>query len=256
MTTAETSHLAQMAEEATRRGAVRRPPSSVPATRSSRSLRATGWGRAAAPGRGRRASRRRPALANSEVAHDSPAPPRSWMPATSPAANSSRVHSISSFSMNGSPTWTLGRFGRSRSRSKVSLASTLTPPMPSPPVAAPYKITRLPSPGRLGQMQILVPQNADAQGVDQRVAGVRPVEDHLAADVRQAQAVAVAADAGHDPGQHPRRVGGVERPEPQRIHHRDRTGAHGQDVADDARRPRWPPPDRARRSWGGCAIRS
>ena len=77
-----------------------------------------------------------PALASSEVAQDSPAPPRSWMPATSPAANSSSVHSISSFSMNGSPTWTLGRL-LGRSASKVSLASTLTPPIPSPPVAAP-----------------------------------------------------------------------------------------------------------------------
>ena len=85
-----------------------------------------------------------PALASSEVAQDSPAPPRSWMPATRPAWNSSSVHSISSFSMNGSPTWTLGRRaelveGQSDSSvaSKVSLASTLTPPIPSPPVAAP-----------------------------------------------------------------------------------------------------------------------
>ena len=63
------------------------------------------------------------------------------MPATIPAANSSRVHSISSFSMNGSPTWTLGRLAGpelpSADWSKVSLARTLTPPMPSPPVLAP-----------------------------------------------------------------------------------------------------------------------
>ena len=58
------------------------------------------------------------------------------MPLTSPAANSSRVHSMSSFSMNGSPTWTLGRLA-GPVLSKVSLARMLTPPMPSPPVLAP-----------------------------------------------------------------------------------------------------------------------
>ncbi len=77
-----------------------------------------------------------PALASSDVAHESPAPPRSWMPLTSPAANSSRVHSMSSFSMNGSPTWTLGRLAGPVS-SNVSLARMLTPPIPSPPVLAP-----------------------------------------------------------------------------------------------------------------------
>ena len=77
-----------------------------------------------------------PALASSEVAHDRPAPPRSWMPVTSPCSNSSRVHSISSFSMNGSPTCTLGRLVGPVSVN-VSLASTDTPPIPSPPVRAP-----------------------------------------------------------------------------------------------------------------------
>ena len=47
--------------------------------------------------------------------------------------------------MKGSPTWTLGRLAGPVS-SKVSEASTLTPPMPSPPVRAPYRITRLPTP--------------------------------------------------------------------------------------------------------------
>ena len=79
-----------------------------------------------------------PADASSDVAQESPAPPRSWMPLTSPAANSSSVHSMSSFSMNGSPTWTLGRLaGPPVAASKVSLARMLTPPMPSPPVLAP-----------------------------------------------------------------------------------------------------------------------
>ena len=92
-------------------------------------------------------------------------------------------------------------------------------------------------PGRLGQVQVLVPQHADAEGVDQWVAGVARVEDGLPADVGEAQAVAVAADPGHDPRQHPVGVVGLERPEPQRVHHRDRAGAHREDVADDAADP-------------------
>ena len=84
------------------------------------------------------------------VAHERPAPPRSWMPATTRAANSSRVHSIRSFSMNGSPTCTLGRLVGPVAVN-VSEASTLTPPMPSPPVRAPYKMTWLPSPDALAR---------------------------------------------------------------------------------------------------------
>ena len=87
---------------------------------------------------------------------------------------------------------------------------------------------------RLGEVQVLVAEHADAQGVDERVAEIGLVEDRLAADVRQAEAVAVAADAGDDPGQHPVGVGRVEGAEPQRVHHRDRAGAHREDVADDA----------------------
>ena len=72
------------------------------------------------------------------------------MPVTMPAANSSSVHSMSSFSMNGSPTWTLGRFA-GPSAANVSDASTLTPPMPSPPVRAPYSTTWLPTPVALAR---------------------------------------------------------------------------------------------------------
>ena len=89
-------------------------------------------------------------------------------------------------------------------------------------------------PARLGEVEVLVAQHADAQRVDERVAEVRRVEDRLAADVGQAQAVAVATHAGHDPGQHPVGVRGVERAEAQRVHHRDRTRAHREDVAHDA----------------------
>jgi hypothetical protein len=86
-------------------------------------------------------------------------------------------------------------------------------------------------------VEVLVPEHADAEGVDQRIAGVRRVEDRLAADVGQAEAVSVTADAGDDPGQYPVGVIGVERTEAQGVHHRDRPRAHGQDVADDPADP-------------------
>jgi hypothetical protein len=82
-----------------------------------------------------------------------------------------------------------------------------------------------------------VPHDADAQRIDQRVAGVALVEEQLAADVGQAQAVAVAADPGDDAGQHAGGVGGVGAAEAQRVHDGDRAGAHGEDVADDAADP-------------------
>ena len=76
--------------------------------------------------------------------------------------------------------------------------------------------------------------HADAERVDERVAEVAGVEDGLAADVRQAEAVAVAADARDDAGQDPLGVLGVERAEAERVHHGDRPGPHREDVADDA----------------------
>ena len=156
------------------------------------------------------------------------------MPATTPAPNSSSVHSISSFSMNGSPTWTLGRLAGPCRTSNVSDASTETPPMPSPPVRAPYRIDLVADPRGVREVQVLVSEHADAQRVDQRVADVGAVEHDLAADVRQAEAVAVAADAGHDAGQHAAGVVGGERAEPERVHDGDRPGAHREDVAHDA----------------------
>ena len=91
-------------------------------------------------------------------------------------------------------------------------------------------------------------QHSDAERVDERVAAVGRVEDHLAADVGQAQAVAVAADPGDDAGQHAPGVLGVGRAEPQRVHHRDRPGTHRHDVAHDAA-------DTGRRTLVGLDVR-
>ncbi|MPM85353.1 hypothetical protein SDC9_132432 [bioreactor metagenome] len=93
-----------------------------------------------------------PAEASSEVAQDRPAAPKSWIEVTTPAAKSSRVHSISSFSMNGSPTCTAGRLPSPPS-SKVSEARIEAPPMPSPPVRAPYMMTLLPTPVALANFR-------------------------------------------------------------------------------------------------------
>ncbi len=83
-----------------------------------------------------------------------------------------------------------------------------------------------------------------AQGVDQRVPQIRRIEDDFPADRRQAQAVAVAADARDHPGQHPRRVGRVGVAEPERVEDCDRPGTHSQDVADN-------PADASRRTLVG-----
>ena len=76
--------------------------------------------------------------ADSLTAHVIPAPPRSWRPSNSPWRISSSDTSISSFSANGSPICTEGRDASAPS-SRVALASTETPPIPSRPVAAPYR---------------------------------------------------------------------------------------------------------------------
>ena len=71
----------------------------------------------------------------SEVAQVSPAAPMSWMPTTAPVASTSRQASSSTFSMNGSPTCTVGRF--SSLPSPNSAEAMVAPWMPSRPVLAP-----------------------------------------------------------------------------------------------------------------------
>lgn len=86
----------------------------------------------------------------------------------------------------------------------------------------------------IGEVQVLVAEDADRERVDERVALVDGVEVRLAADVGQAEAVRVEGDAGdhavHDAGG----VGVVDVAEAQGVHHGDGAGAHRDDVADDA----------------------
>ena len=143
-TVASTSHLRQIAMNASTS-----PGSTTAIMRSCDSLMRISSGLSEGSRSGTRSSSTcmppSPAAASSEVAQEMPAAPKSWMPVTSPAAKSSSVHSMRSFSMNGSPTCTAGRFDGFVA-SNVSLARIEAPPMPSPPVAAPYMITWLPAP--------------------------------------------------------------------------------------------------------------
>ena len=145
---------------------------------------------------------------------------------------------MSTFSMNGSPTCTEGSFLRPgaplSSPPNVSDASTDTPPMPSRPVRAPNRMILLPVPDANARCRSSLRSTPDAERVDQRVARIGGVEHGLTADVRQAERVAVPADAADDAVDDAAGVGCVGRAEPQLVHHRHRAGAHGHDVAHDA----------------------
>ena len=72
----------------------------------------------------------------SKLEQVSPAAPMSWMPTIAPVFIASRQASSSSFSVNGSPSCTVGRFA-SVSSSNSAEASRLAPWMPSRPVFEP-----------------------------------------------------------------------------------------------------------------------
>ncbi len=76
-----------------------------------------------------------PLSAISEVEEVSPAAPMSWMATMASLAISSRQASISSFSVKGSPTWTVGRI--SSDFSSNSAEAMVAPWMPSRPVLEP-----------------------------------------------------------------------------------------------------------------------
>src|SRR4029450_2487932 len=74
-----------------------------------------------------------------------PAAPQSWSDSTRPRSTSSTETSISLLPVNGSPICTDGRFSCASSPSSW-LASTLAPPIPSRPGAAPETTSALPPP--------------------------------------------------------------------------------------------------------------
>ena len=70
--------------------------------------------------------------------------------------------------------------------------------------------------------------------MDERIVAVAGAEDGLPTHVGEAQAVAVAADTGHDALEEAPVVGLVERAEAERVQDGDGARAHGEDVPDDA----------------------
>ena len=77
-------------------------------------------------------------------------------------------------------------------------------------------------------------RDADGHRVDEDVAVVGRVEIDLAADRRDADAIAVAADARDDAGDQVAHLGMVGPAEAQRVQVGDRPRAHREDVAQDA----------------------
>jgi hypothetical protein len=75
---------------------------------------------------------------------------------------------------------------------------------------------------------------AGGEGVDEDVAVVAGVEVDLAADGRHPEGVAVVANAGDDARDEVARPLVLGRAEAERIERRDRPGAHGEHVAEDA----------------------
>ena len=86
-----------------------------------------------------------PADAISAADEVSPAAPRSCSETSRSLPSSSRQHSSTFDSSNGSPIWTVGRF-ESSPVSRSAEASTEAPPIPSRPVDAPIRTTLLPTP--------------------------------------------------------------------------------------------------------------
>ena len=173
-----------------------------------------------------------PRLPISLVEQVSPAAPMSWMPTSAPVFITSRQASSSSFSVNGSPTWTAGpllfrllvELRRRHRRAVDAVAAGLGADVVDGVADAAGRALD----------DVVVPGDAEAEHVDQRIAVVRLVEGDLAADRRDADAVAVAADAGDDAFEDAAVERHVGRAEAQRVQQRHRPRAHREDVANDA----------------------
>ena len=183
----------------------------------------------------------RPCWPSPTTADVSPAAPRSCSETSSPRSSSSRQHSSSFFSANGSPICTDGRLASSPSPSSA-LASTDAPPIPSRPVSAPSSTTHVAGARRGRADQPLARRQPQAHRVDQAVLLVAVLEVDLAADRRHADRVAVVADAGDRAvEQVAGALGALGLAEAQRVQHGDRARADREHVAQDS-------PDAGRRA--------
>jgi hypothetical protein len=82
--------------------------------------------------------------------------------------------------------------------------------------------------------QLALPQEADAHGVDQRVAGITRGKVHLAAERRDPDAVAVVAYPTHHTGKEVAVARVLQGTEAQAVEESDRPGPHGEHVPEDA----------------------
>jgi hypothetical protein len=170
--------------------------------------------------RGRARCPRSPLAPISTAEQVRPAAPMSWMAMTAPDAISSRQASSRHFSVNGSPTCTVGRFssmvvvelGRGHGRAADAVAAGLGAEIDHRQADA------------LGfrQEDLVGLGDARGEGVDQACCRCSAVELDLAADGRHAEGIAVTADTGDDAGDQVPGLGMVRRAEAQRVHRRDR----------------------------------
>ena len=105
------------------------------------------------------------------------------------------------------------------------------------PGRRPQQHGEVPGAAGAGEHEPVVGQHPQTQHVDEWVVAIAVVEHDLAADGRDTDGVAVAADPGHDALEQVPRACVVERAEAERVHERDRARAHREDVADDAADP-------------------
>ena len=87
---------------------------------------------------------------------------------------------------------------------------------------------------RCAARDLVVAQDAEAEGVDERIAFVALIEIDLARDGRDAEAVSVVRNAADHAGEEPAHLGIGQLSEAQRVQRRDGPCAHREDVADDS----------------------
>ncbi len=174
-----------------------------------------------------------PLAAVSDAAHDSPAAPRSWTPTASLRSEQfearldqplllERIADLHRRPLGLAPRVETSRGEHARAADPVASRRRAEQHRQVAFALGP------------GEHEPFGGKDAETEHVHERVAAVRVVEHDLAADGRHADRVPIAADPGHDALEEVASAGIVERAEAQRIHERDRTRAHREDVADDA----------------------
>ena len=167
------------------------------------------------------------------------------MPATASVASNSRHASSKQFllewiaDLHGRPIF--ARFFRQFARSESRAGQTIAPRF-----RADIK-NRIADPACRAARELLVPQDAEAKNIDQRISFETFVEINFAADRRNADAVSVMRDAGDDAGEQAAGCLSIcafvlrrfesevrDRPEAQRIEQKLRARAHRENVANDS----------------------